>query len=85
MQDAYHSMAFAKQCHVRTRDLNRRAPGHQEAEHVNLTAAPPGGLSQQLLTPWAVLPLLEIPPLHSHPTLACFPSYLRGLSPLPVP
>ena len=32
----------AKQCHVRTRDLNRRNPGHREGEHANLTAVPPG-------------------------------------------
>ena len=42
MWDAYHSMAFAKQCHVRTRDLNRRTPGCREAERVNLTTAPLG-------------------------------------------
>ena len=42
MWGAYHSMAFAKRCHVCTRDLNRRTPGHKEAERVHLTAAPPG-------------------------------------------
>ena len=35
-------MAFAKRCHVHTRDPNRRTPGCREAEHVNLTDAPPG-------------------------------------------
>ena len=25
--DAYHSMAFAKRCHVHTRDLNQQTPG----------------------------------------------------------
>ena len=30
--DAYHSMAFAKQCHVHTRDLNQPTPGRREAE-----------------------------------------------------
>ena len=42
MWDAYHSMAFAKQCHVHTRDPNRRTLGCPEAERVNSTAAPPG-------------------------------------------
>ena len=42
MWEAYHSMAFAKQCHVCTRDPNPRTPGRQEAERANLTAAPPG-------------------------------------------
>ena len=32
----------AKQCHVRTRDPGQRTPGRREAEHVDLTAAPPG-------------------------------------------
>ena len=40
--DAYHIMAFAKRCHIRTWDPNWRTPGRQEAERVNLTAAPPG-------------------------------------------
>ena len=40
--DAHHSMAFAKQCHVRTRDLNWWTPGLREVEHAHLTAAPPG-------------------------------------------
>ena len=40
--DAYHSMAFAKRCRVRTQDPNQRTPGHQEAECAKLTAAPPG-------------------------------------------
>ena len=40
--DACHSMAFAKWCHVRTRNPNRQTPGCQEAVHVHLTAAPPG-------------------------------------------
>ena len=35
-------MAFAKQCHVHTWDLNQQTPGHQEAERANLTAAPVG-------------------------------------------
>ena len=39
--DTRHSMAFAKQCHVHTRDLNRQTPGHQKAKRANLTAAPP--------------------------------------------
>ena len=29
MWDVYQSMAFAKQCHVRTQDLNQRTPGCQ--------------------------------------------------------
>ncbi|XP_070371289.1 E3 ubiquitin-protein ligase TRIM38-like isoform X5 [Equus asinus] len=33
-------MAFAKRCHVHTQDLNRRTPGHREAERENLTTAP---------------------------------------------
>ena len=40
--DAYHSMAFAKQCHVRTWDPNRWTLGYREAERANLTAAPVG-------------------------------------------
>ena len=32
----------AKLCHVHTRDLNWRTPGHREAERVHLTAAPLG-------------------------------------------
>ena len=40
--DAYHSMAFAKQCHVRSRNPNRRTPGRGEVERAHLTAAPPG-------------------------------------------
>ena len=42
MWDAYHSMAFAKWCHVCTWDPNRRTPGCREAEYVNLLAAPLG-------------------------------------------
>ena len=42
MWDASHSMVFAKWCHVHTRDPTWQTPGHQEAEHANLTAAPPG-------------------------------------------
>ena len=42
MWDAYHSMAFAKQCHVCTLDPNRQTPGHREVECENLTALPPG-------------------------------------------
>ena len=42
MWDAYHSMAFAKRCHVCTRDPNRRTPACRAAEHAHLTAAPPG-------------------------------------------
>ena len=38
--DTYHSMAFAKGCHVHTPDLNQRALGRREAEHGNLTTAP---------------------------------------------
>ena len=36
--DTYHSMAFAEQCHVHTRDPNRQTPGHQEAERAHLTS-----------------------------------------------
>ena len=42
MWDAYHGMAFANQCHVRTQDMNRRTPSPREAEGVNLTTAPLG-------------------------------------------
>ena len=49
--DTYHSMAFAKWCHIRTWDPNQRTPGCQEGEHVNLTAAPPGW-------PWSFVFLL---------------------------
>ena len=48
--DTYHSMAFAKGCHVGTQDPNRRTPGHQEVECANLTAAPPGPPPEDL---WA--------------------------------
>ena len=40
--NTYHSMAFAKWCHVPSRDLNWRTAGCQEAECVHLTAVPPG-------------------------------------------
>ena len=40
--DAYHSMAFAKWCHVCTWDSNRQTPRCREAERVNLTAVPSG-------------------------------------------
>ena len=41
MRDAYHSMACqAVSCPHR--DPNQRTPGRWEAEHVNLTTAPPG-------------------------------------------
>ncbi|MEE3528753.1 hypothetical protein, partial [Pseudomonas aeruginosa] len=40
--DAYHSIAFAKKCHVCTWDPKWQTPGSREAEHANLTAAPPG-------------------------------------------
>ena len=40
--DAYHSMAFAKRCHVHTWDPNWQTLGHQEVERVNLTTAPLG-------------------------------------------
>ena len=33
---------YAKRCHVCTRDPNWRTLGCREAEHANLTAAPPG-------------------------------------------
>ena len=49
MWDAYHSMAFAKQCHVCTRDPNQRPLGCREVEHANLTAAPPGRPLNQIL------------------------------------
>ena len=42
MWDAYHSMPFAKQCHVRTQDPNQRTPGCREVEGAHLTAGPPG-------------------------------------------
>src|SRR3712207_9324866 len=41
-RSAYHSMAFAKRCHVCTQDLNRRTPGHKEAKRVHLTIVPLG-------------------------------------------
>ena len=40
--NAYHSMAFAKWCHVHTRDPNQWTPGRQETERANLTAVPLG-------------------------------------------
>ena len=40
--DAYHSMAFAKWCHVCTWDPNQWTPGRWEAKRANLTAVPPG-------------------------------------------
>ena len=42
MWDAYHSMVFAKWCHVHTRDPNQWTPDRREAECVLLTAVPPG-------------------------------------------
>ena len=42
MWDAYHSMAFAKRCHVHTWDPNWQTLGHREVERANLTTAPPG-------------------------------------------
>ena len=41
MWDTYRSMAFAKRCHVRTRDPNQKTLGCQEGERVNLTSVPP--------------------------------------------
>ena len=38
----YHSMAFAKRCHVCTRDPGRGTLGHQGSEGANLTDVPPG-------------------------------------------
>ena len=42
MWDAYHSMAFAKQCQVQIQDLNQRTLGRWKAECANLTTVPPG-------------------------------------------
>ena len=54
MWDAYHSMAFAKQCHVCAQDPNQRTPGRREAEHANLTAVPPGRPLYRLLREWRI-------------------------------
>ena len=42
---------LAKRYHVCTQDLNRRTPGRQEVEHVNLTAVPPGWPRASALEP----------------------------------
>ena len=43
-------MAFAKWCHVCTRDPNWGTLGRQEAERTNLTTAPPGRALEFLKT-----------------------------------